>query len=241
MIFIFKEIDNINIYYNEYGNGKNIILLHGWGMSKDTFNDLAVNLSSNYHIIAIDLPGFGQTKIDKEMMLNEVARLLHKFILALNIDHPIILGHSYGGRIAMIYASLYQVDKLVLVSAAGLKEKLSIDKWLKVKIYKLFKKCNISLKMGSDDYKNCDDIKKKMLVEAVNNDLSIYLSDIKAPTLLIYGRNDKVTSISLARRINELIVPSSLVIMEGSSHFPYLEEPTIFRLILNSFLVGDEN
>ncbi len=240
MIFIFKEINGISIHYDEYGSGKDIILLHGWGASKNTFKNLASNLGDKYHVIAIDLPGFGDTRIDESLGLVEVVKLIHQFLQALNITHPTFIGHSYGGRLAMIYASLYPVDKLVLVSAAGLKEKLSLDKLLKIKIYKYFKRHNISLSMGSADYQNSDEIKKKMLVEAVNNDLSDYLYNIDVPTLLIYGRNDKVTSLQLARRINEKIKTSSLVVMEGAGHFPYLEQPTIFSLILNSFLVGDE-
>ena len=241
MIFIFKEIDDIKIYYEEYGRGKDIVLFHGWGASKNTFKSLAKSLEENYHVITIDLPGFGETTITKPLMLLDVVKLLHHFLMSLEVDNPILLGHSYGGRLAMIYASLYKVDKLVLVSAAGLKEKLKLDKWLKIKIYKLFKRYSITLKMGSTDFKNSDEIKKKMLVEAVNNDLSNYLDNISTPTLLIYGRNDSVTSLPLARKINDKIKTSSLVVMEGSGHFPYLEEPTIFGLILNSFLAGDEH
>jgi pimeloyl-ACP methyl ester carboxylesterase len=240
VIFIFKEIDDIKIYYDEYGRGKDIVLFHGWGASKNTFNSLAKSLEENYHVVSIDLPGFGETKIDNPIFLEDNVKLIHKLLVSLGIHSPILLGHSYGGRLAMIYSSLYKVDKLVLVSAAGLKEKLKLDKWFKIKIYKLFKKYSIILKTGSDDYKNSDDIKKKMLVEAVNNDLSNYLDNISTPTLLIYGRNDNVTSLPLARKINEKIKTSSLVVMEGSGHFPYLEEPTIFGLILNSFLAGDE-
>ena len=95
-------------------------------------------------------------------MLLDVVKILHHFLMSLKIDNPILLGHSYGGRLAMIYASLYKVDKLILVSAAGLKEKLKIDKWLKIKVYKIFKKLNITLNMGSDDYKDSDEIKKKI-------------------------------------------------------------------------------
>ena len=66
----------------------------------------------------------------------------------MNINNPIILGHSYGGRIGIVYASKYNVDKLVLVSSAGIKEKLTKRKQFKIKVYKFFKKHHINLNLN---------------------------------------------------------------------------------------------
>ncbi len=170
-----------------------------------------------------------------------MADIIHLFCLKLNIINPILLGHSYGGRIAIIYASKYDVYKLVLVSSAGIKQKLKLSKKFKVKIYKLLKKSHINVKMGSSDYQNADNVKRIMLVKAVNLDLGKYLEKIKTPTLLIYGKNDEVTPLKLGYEIKNKIINSSLIEMEECSHFPYLERPNIFSLILMSFLVGENN
>lgn len=189
----------------------------------------------------IDLPAFGKSSIGVPLGVEDIADIIHIFCLKLNIVNPILLGHSYGGRIAIMYASKYQVEKLILVSAAGIKQKLKFSKRFKVRIYKLLKKCHINIKMGSSDYQNADNVKRIMLVKAVNLDLRKCLEKIKAPTLLIYGKADKVTPLQLGYEINKKIANSSLIEMEECGHFPYLERPSIFSLILMSFLVGENS
>ena len=159
----------------------------------------------------------------------------------MNINNPIILGHSYGGRIGIVYASKYNVDKLVLVSSAGIKEKLTKRKQFKIKVYKFFKKHHINLNLGSKDYKDADVVKKEMLVKTVNQDLRKYMNKIYVPTLLMYGENDKTTSVGMAKIINKEIKNSTLIILDECGHFPYLDRPNYFLLILNSFLMGDNN
>ncbi len=202
---------------------------------------MAETLSNNFEVYLIDLPAFGKSSIGIPLGVEEIADIIHLFCLKLNIINPILLGHSYGGRISIIYASKYDVEKLVLVSSAGIKQKLKLSKKFKVKIYKILKKCHINIKMGSNDYKNADNVKRIMLVKAINLDLGKYLEKIKTPTLLIYGKNDKVTPLKLGYEINKKIANSSLIEMEECGHFPYLERPNIFSLILMSFLVGENN
>lgn len=206
-----------------------------------TFQGLKKELSGNFKVYAVDLPGFGESEIGMPLSVEEVADILREFIIKMNISKPIILGHSYGGRIGIIYAAKYEVSKLVLVSAAGIKQKLNVSKKIKVKLYKALKKCHIPVKMGSQDYKNADNVKRAMLVNAVNTDLQSYMKKIKVPTLLIYGANDEVTPLSVAKKIEKTIKGAVLIQMEESSHFPYLERPNYFVLILTSFLIGDTN
>ena len=79
-----------------------------------------------------------------------------------------------------------------------------------------------------------------MLVDAVNCDLKKVMKKIEnVETLLIYGKEDKTTPVELGKIIEKNITGSALVIMEHCGHFPYLEQPTVFQLILDSFLVGD--
>ncbi|MBE6137075.1 MAG: alpha/beta hydrolase [Erysipelotrichaceae bacterium] len=231
-------IDGINISYNCVGEGLPIVLLHGWGANKNTFNALSNYLSDRFKVYSIDLPGFGETEIGLPFNVYEVSDIVKHFCDSLNIDNPILLGHSYGGRIAIIYASKYKVNRLVLVSAAGIREPLNLNKQIRIKLYKLLKKHHINFKMGSKDYVDADNVKRKMLVDAVNSDLTIEMNKIEADTLLIYGKNDKTTPIDLGKKIEANIKNSALVTIDDAEHFPYLDQPTIFKLILDSFLVG---
>ncbi len=215
--------------------------MHGWGASLLTFNKLIDVLSNNYKVYAIDLPGFGQSEVGVPFSVEEVADLIYSFTLEMAISNPILLGHSYGGRVAIVYAAKYQVKKLVLVSAAGIRQKLRFSKKLKIKIYKMLKKCHLPIKMGSTDYQNADNVKRIMLVKAVNQDLSEFMVKIKSPTLLIYGVCDDVTPLKLAEQIKSKIKNSVLIKIEECGHFPYLERASYFSIILMSFLLGDSN
>lgn len=216
-----------------------MILLHGWGASLLTFSKLAKTLSSNFKVYSIDLPGFGESTVGVPLGVEEVAEVIHEFVIQLGIQAPILCGHSYGGRVAIVYASRYAVCKLVLISSAGIKQKLKFSKWFKVRVYKILKRCHLPVKMGSSDYQNADNVKRIMLVKAVNTDLRNEMKKIVAPTLLLYGTNDTVTPLSLGYQIKENIHNAELIELEECGHFPYLERPSIFSIILMSFLVGD--
>src|SRR6266581_3158744 len=115
-------ISHIEVAYEEYGKGTNyIVLLHGWGQSHSFWKDLADKLSKKYHIYALDLPGFGLSQEPPSVWnLWDYAELIHKFIVKMSIKDAVIIGHSFGGRIASVYATLFPVKKLVLYSNGGL-------------------------------------------------------------------------------------------------------------------------
>lgn len=239
VIIIIAEINEIKISYEVEGNGQPIIMLHGWEANKNTFNKLKEKLIENFKVYIIDLPGFGDTKIDRPYTVHEVAEIIHDFILKLSIIKPILLTHSYGGRIGIIYASKYDVDKLILISSAGVRKKLSLVKRIRIKLYKLLKKLGIKINIGSKDFKNSDPIKKTMLINAVNTDLKAEMNRIKCPTLLIYGENDQETPLEIAKIINKNINNSALITIDNCGHFPYLERLNYTLLIIKSFLCSE--
>lgn len=235
------SIENIEIHYDMSGTGPPIILLHGWGANRFTFTRLAKHLEENFTVYTIDLPGFGDSVIDIPYSVNDVAYILHDFVVNLDIVSPIILGHSYGGRVAIAYASMYDVAKLILVDSAGIKKKLSLRKKLSVFTYKIVKRFRKNMKWGSSDYKQASTLMKKMLVMTVNTDLTSKMKLINTPTLLIYGRNDSITTLAEGYTIQKNIRNSSLVVMEDCEHFPYLERPSYFEIVLDAFILGADS
>lgn len=233
---LFTLINNINIHYEVKGEGKPIVLLHGWGANSYTFEGLVKHLEQSFRVITVDLPGFGESEIKEALSVEQVSEVIRRLLIFLNIEKPIILGHSYGGRIGIKYCSKYQAERLILVASAGIKQNLSISKKIRIMVYKTLKKMHISLNMGSSDYKNASPILKKMLVMTINEDLSEDLKQIKIPTLLIWGKDDNVTKLLDAKKMEELIDDSGMVVMENCGHFPYLEQPVYFKIVLDSFL-----
>ncbi len=249
------EIKNLKLHYKVSGQGKNIILLHGWGCNLDIFDSLFFHLEKSFKVYSIDFQGFGKSEAPLEVWgVEDYTRALEDFVKKLNIDHPVLLGHSFGGRISILYASRNPVNKIILVDAAGVKPTHSLKYYLKVYSFKLSKKLLPLLigkkraeerinqyrkKSGSSDYNNATGIMKSILVKVVNEDLKQVMPLIKAPTLLIWGESDTATPLKDARTMNRLIKDSGLAVLKNAGHYSFLEKPYEFNLIVDNFLQKD--
>ena len=239
----------LNINYKIEGNGKPIILLHGWGTSMNTFESLTKEIKENYQVHLIDLIGFGKSDLPlKPINLNEYVLCLYEYINYNNISKPIILGHSFGGRIAIKYASCFNnIEKLILVDSAGIKKKINISVKWKIRKYKFkkwwYKKTKnvmaynkLILNSGSYDYKVAKEAMKGTLTKVIEEDLRKSLKKIKVETLIIWGKEDKETPYKHALIMNKLIKNSGLVTMENTGHFPYLENKRYFNIVMKEYL-----
>ncbi len=227
-----------SLCYKVDGIGENIILLHGWGSNKETFDNVVNHLKEDFCCYQIDLPGFGGSVINEALSLDEYTEILNDFIIKNNITNPIILGHSFGGRIAIDYASKYKVNKLILVNSAGIR-KFKLSVFLKIRLYKMCKKLNIKNNLGSVDYKNSNSILKQTMNKIVPIDLSDRMKMIECETLLLWGEHDTITPLKEGKLINRYIKGSTLITIPKSKHFPYIEKYRYFMLVLNSFLASD--
>jgi len=225
--------NNLNIHAIELGKGQPIVFLHGWGANLMFMMPMASILCHDYRCIALDLFGFGKSdEIENYTSFNDYIECLHDYLESINVLNPILVAHSFGARIAVLYALKYQVKALVLTGAAGLKKPLSLEKKFKVFLHKKgFKQ------KGSVDYENASNFLKKVLIEVVNTDLSEQYSQIKLPTLLIWGELDIETPLWMAKKMNKLIENSQLIIFKKEDHFAYYHENERFCFILKEFLL----
>ena len=234
------HIRDININYEVSGVGPPLIFLHGWGSNLHVFDKLVSQINEDYTIYQIDLPGFGESEILDAYTIEEYAEIINMFCLNLGITKPIFIGHSFGGRIAIKYASLYSVEKLILISSPGVKERFDLIKWLKIKMYKISKKLNINLKTGSTDYKNATGFLKDVLVKAVNNDLTFSLLNIKCETLIIHGKEDRTVPLYIAVKNKKMIPNAGIVIVKKAGHFPFVDRFRLVIIVIKSFLSGNK-
>lgn len=233
-----------DINYLDYGNAKlgTIVLMHGWGQNIEMMDMLGRPFMDNFRIINIDLPGFGGTPEPPEAWaISDYAQMINKLLKEINVQNPILIGHSFGGRIAIYYAAVYGADKVVLLSAPFRPAKAKVS--IKVKIYKFVKKISflkplakyLRNKWGSTDYKNASDINRVTLIKTVNEDLTDKAKEIKAPVLLIYGKDDKDVLIEEAKELEKIIPDCGLVEFAGAHHYAYLEKLSDTLAILNNF------
>lgn len=229
------NINDVNIEYYNCGKGKPIIFLHGWGSNKQIFNNIINNLNEEFELYSLDLPGFGNSPIGNHQTIDDYVNTLNGFITKLQIKNPIIIAHSFGGRIAIKYAFMHPVKELVLIGVPGIR-KVKLKNKIKILLYKFFKIFKVRLNTGSADYISSDDKKQKLLVNVVNEDLKKYLKMIETNTTLIWGSNDKEVDLRIAKKMRKMLSNSKLFIINGGGHFPFIAKTSYFLIILKSVL-----
>ena len=243
-------IDDLSIYYEKKGNkGKDVILLHGWGQNTTMMDYIASFLCKHFKVYNLDLPGFGKSSEPKEAMsIEEYVEVVKKFADAKKIKEPIFIGHSFGCRIALLYAYKYPVHKMVLTGAAGIRPKHGLKWYLKTYTYKLgklvlkpFKGLEEKFKKnaGSLDYRDASPVMRGTLVKTVNFDITPYLKDIKPETLLVFGDKDEATPLWQGKKMESMMPNATLVVFEGDDHYAYFHQGDRFNRVLEAFLKVD--
>ena len=138
------NIKDMDINYIQYGEGKDILLLHGWGQNIEMMKPIGDNFCNNYRITILDLPGFGESDEPPcTWKIDDYELLLEEFIKTLKIKKPIVIGHSFGGRLAIRYSANNIIEKLVLFGSPCIRIQESLP--LKVRILKSLKKLQITV------------------------------------------------------------------------------------------------
>lgn len=248
------EIDGTSFHYTDNGEGpRTIVLMHGWGCNSTTLASIErVALGEGYRVVNLDFPGFGKSAEPTETWgIEQYTCATEKLLREIGIEKPVMLGHSFGGRVGILYASRNPVEKLILVDAAGVKPRRSLNYYRKVYTFKAFKWILRGLmgrakaeeilnrmrsSSGSSDYAAASPRMRQVLSRVVNEDLCHVMPSIKAPTLLIWGENDTATPLSDAKKMESLIPGSGLVSFPGCGHYSFLDNPVQFAAVLRSFL-----
>lgn len=235
------SIGNLNINYIQYGEGRDIVLLHGWGQNIEMMIPLANELPG-YRYTILDFPGFGLSdEPSNPWTVDDYTSCLEELLTKLNVVNPVVMGHSFGGRIAICYASKNKTEKVVLFGAPCVRHKKKSAKETLLKNIKkipgMNKLSEIAKKhIGSADYRNASKIMRETLVNVINEDLSDRAKKIECPTLLIWGSLDTEAPIEEAKELEVILKDGALITLEGYSHYAYLEALNQVRNILNSFL-----
>lgn len=238
------NIDGIYVNYLDFGNkkGKTLVLLHGWGQNIEMMQMLGEPFKNDYRIVIVDLPGFGKSEEPNEVIgIDGYTKIIEKLLGELNIKNPILIGHSFGGRVSVMFASRNAVEKVILLSPAL---RGHDKKGVKTKVLKSLKKVPILNNLegwaknhiGSRDYKSASPVMKQVLVETVNKDLSLDAKKIKSPVIIIYGDCDAEVPEKDTLEYERLIPDCGLIKYEGSTHYAYLERLEQTLNIIKNFI-----
>jgi pimeloyl-ACP methyl ester carboxylesterase len=238
------------------GEGTPVVLLHGWGGSLNSLTGLQdiIVEHGGYRVFNLDLPGFGQSQLpEKVLTLDDYVEIIAGFIKKENLFKPVLVGHSFGGKLSAALAVTYPelVGGLVLIDASGINPHNSRRKSLfliPAKVFgSVFSIPGLNLikpaarsffykhLVRERDYLDSQNLRQTFL-NIVNTHLDKVLGKIKTPTLLIWGEDDTLTPLWMGEKMAELIPDSRLEVVAGKKHILPKTSPEIVAKIILAYL-----
>ncbi len=197
---------------------KDIIFLHGWGSNKELMKNIFSPYLKNYRHIYIDFPGFGNSENKYALKTNDYVKITEEFLKLINSSKEVIVGHSYGGKVA----TLLNPKNLVLLSSAGILEEKSFQVKFKItitKFFNLFGLKKFTKIFRSEDVNQMSEHMYETFKNVVNEDFSIHFSNFSNNTLIFWGEKDTATSLESGKKIASLIKKSSFISYDGDHYF----------------------
>ena len=226
-----------------------LVFLHGWKSEAAIWAGIISDVGGvGYRSIALDFPGFGKSQNPrKPFTVSDYVEVLHELLRKLNVRNPILVGHSFGGRVALKYAYTYPngVLKIILVGSAGIRLK-STSRTLKKGVAKVVKplfkpsfmeplRRGIYRALGAHDYVDREDLKETFL-NVIQEDLRSILPRVSATTLLLWGERDKETRPEEGAIMNALLPRSEMIEIKSAGHYAFLDDQQTFSKELLSFI-----
>jgi pimeloyl-ACP methyl ester carboxylesterase len=247
-------VDGLQVATCVVGEGRPILTLHGWGASLRHFWPVAERLAlQGYQVHLLDLPGFGQTQLPPvPWAVADYMRFVLAYLDACNLARVSILGHSFGGRVALMLAAEHpaRVQKMVLADSAGIRTPPSLKQQMRSALARLIRATLNAAQLdsararlqeaynrryASADYLTAGPLRETFL-RVIEEDLSGFARRIQAPTLLIWGDQDADTPLWQGRQLEQLIPDAGLVVYRGAGHFSYLERLEDYVRVVHHFL-----
>jgi pimeloyl-ACP methyl ester carboxylesterase len=262
------QIDDHTVVYLEGGKGPTVLLFHGYTANKDNWTRFAVYLTKDYHLVIPDIPGYGEnSKIEEASydLSNQMSRL-HKFARAVQLKKFHIAGNSMGGFFAGTYAVRYpdEIISVGLFDAAGVRspEKGTVMKMME-------KDENVLLLKDNNDFPRIMSLVftnpprlpyplKKVFIQTALANRTFYekerkelfpdfyslekeLPNIKAPTLILWGDQDKIIDVSSVPVFEKGLKNHKTVIIKDCGHLPMMEKPQETAMHYRDFIQGIKN
>tara|TARA_B100001248_G_scaffold261861_1_gene254681 strand:+ start:12670 stop:13416 length:747 start_codon:yes stop_codon:yes gene_type:complete len=236
----------------EEGNGQQpIILLHGLMGGVENFGEMVDFISAKYKVYGLDLKLFEGRNLLK-VSVKSLSEYLNDFMKTLNIKSATLIGNSMGGHVGLIFAKNYpsKVDNLILTGSSGLFEESMGNSWprrgdknyIRTKTEEVFYDPKVATDELVDKVFEIANNRMNLLKllgyakSAIRHNMASEIPNIKTPTCLIWGANDKVTPPHVAEEFHKLLPNSNLYWIEKCGHAPMWEHPKQFSEIVLDFL-----
>lgn len=247
--------------WQKLGEGKPLLILHGWGSSSDVMLPLAKSLQDIRTCYLIDFPGFGLSPEPAGPWgVDDYTDLIEEFIRNIIPNGKIdLLVHSYGARVALKLLTRKdisdKIDKVIITGGAGLKPKRKLSYYIRKYMVKALKapflilpgqfrdkglnslrKTALWKKLGSSDYRQLSGVMRETFVRSVTEYLDNLLPQIDHEVLLIWGKNDTATPLEQGEQMAKGLGKSALITIDNASHYAFLDYPRQFTSIARAYL-----
>ncbi len=195
-----------------------VIFLHGWGSNKEVSKSAFWNTLPNMKHIYIDMPGFGKSPNETILTTDDYFHIMRLFLEDLNISKDVIVGHSFGGKVA----TLLEPKLLVLLSSAGIVPQKSLKVKLKIKLFKALKNLGLGSFYKLFASKDVDGMSQNMyetFKNVVDEKFDEIFSNYKGKVLIFWGKDDTATPLSSGKKIYSLIKDSKFYPLDGDHYF----------------------
>jgi non-heme chloroperoxidase len=212
-----------------------LIILHGWGSNKGLMKQSFGSHMSAFRHIYIDLPGFGSSTCNVALKTADYARIVELLMIHMNASKDIILGHSFGGKVALIL----EPKVLVLVASAGIYIPKPLKVRAKIALFKLLKVFGLAKFRSyfvAADAKTLSQPMYETFKNVVDEDFSYEFSHYSGKALLCWGKDDTATPLSSGQKMKELIKDSALEVYEGDHYFFMKNAADVSAKIEKTFL-----
>ena len=212
-----------------------LIVLHGWGSNKNLMKQSFSPFMDGFRHIYIDLPGFGGSTCGVALTTADVARIVELLMVGINASKDIVLGHSFGGKVAL----LLDPKILVLIGSAGVYVEKSLKIKTKIFLFKTLKFLGLAKFRSffvAQDAKELSEHMYQTFKNVVNEDFCDEFSKYEGKALLYWGKDDTATPLSSAKKINELIKDSKLEVYDGDHYFFMKNAQDVSKKIETAFL-----
>jgi pimeloyl-ACP methyl ester carboxylesterase len=263
-------VNEARVNYIEMGDGPPLVFVHGLSGCWQNWLENIPHFARRHRVIAIDLPGFGESELpQEEITIPGYGRFVDAFLDEVGVECASIVGNSMGGFIAAEVALSHpsRVDKVGLVSAAGLSTVPSVELAIVKRLARSFHMGTARVIARRETMVRRRRLRRMLLTGIVRHpellqpelvyeiasgggkpaflnafravleyDFRDRVVDIEHPTLIVWGRDDRIVPVGGAYRYEQLIRNSRRVIFEGTGHVPMIERPALFNRLLDDFL-----
>jgi pimeloyl-ACP methyl ester carboxylesterase len=232
-----------------------IVILHGWSLSGERFSPLAEQLKKcGYRVLNPSLPGFGDSEpLTHPLVLSDYADFLNSYLEKEKSEKVIILGHSFGGRVALLFAAKYpdKVEALILTGTPGFSSLPWYRFWFFVAMAKMGKlifsipfllpaqdavRSFYYYIVGARDYTRANSIMRQTFKNVVSQELETSMKMISCSCLLLWGHQDQLVPLFIAKKMHKTIVHSELVTIPFTDHGVPYKKPEVFARKVDEFI-----